>query len=77
MLMSDYVKKVEIRREDYGQIVSQVKGYANGKVERGTVDQDQPPQGARFPAWVREAEGVALTSPLMLEEESKGTEAKI
>lgn len=34
-----------------------VKGYVSGKVETAVVDQDQaPPQGMNFPAWVREAE---------------------
>lgn len=68
MLMSDYVKKVEISRENYKQVVSQVKGYTSGKVEGTTTNQDQPPpQERRVPAWVREAEGQAVEAPLMLE----------
>ena len=57
VLMADHVKKVEISREDYEQIVNQVKAYASGKVQSTATDQDQPPpQGRRVPAWVREAE---------------------
>ena len=68
MLMSDYVKKVEISRENYKQVVSQVKGYTSGKVKGTTPNQDQPPpQERRVPAWVREAEGQAVEAPLMLE----------
>ena len=78
VLMADHVKKVEISRENYEQVVRQAKGYTSGKVEGTTTNQDQPPpQERRVPAWVREAEGQASESPLMLEEESKGTEAKI
>ena len=76
-LLNDYVKVVEIGREDYEQMVSQVKGYARGIVESSTMDQDQPLQGTRFPVWVREAEGEALEFLPMLKEEGKGTEVKI
>lgn len=57
VLMADHVKKVEISREDYEQVLKQVKTYASGKVQGTATDQDQPPmQGRRVPAWVREAE---------------------
>ena len=57
VLMADHVKAVEISRNEYEQMISQVKGYVSGKVETAVVDQDQPPpQGMNFPAWVREAE---------------------
>ena len=55
--MADHVKKVEISREDYEQVLKQVKTYASGNVQSTATDQDQPPpQGKRVPEWVREAE---------------------
>lgn len=57
VLMADHVKKVEISREDYEQVLKQVKTYASGNVQSTATDQDQPPpQGKRVPEWVREAE---------------------
>ena len=57
VLMADHVKKVEISREDYEQVLNQVKGYTSGKEQNTATDQDQPPpQERRVPAWVREAE---------------------
>lgn len=57
VLMADHVKKVEISREDYEQMIRQVKEYASGNVQIAATDQDQPPpQGRRVPAWVLEAE---------------------
>ena len=57
VLMADHVKKVEISREDYEQVLNQVKGYTSGKEQNAATDQDQPPpQKRRVPAWVREAE---------------------
>lgn len=57
VLMADHVKKVEISREDYEQMIRQVKSYASGNVQTAATEQDQPPpEGRRVPAWVQEAE---------------------
>lgn len=64
-LLNDYVQVVEISRESYEQVISQVKAYASGKVGSTATEQDQPPpQGTRLPAWVREAEGEAFEEML-------------
>lgn len=56
-LLSDYVKSVEIGREQYEQVIRQVKAYASGKMQTAATIQDQPPpEGRRVPAWVQEAE---------------------
>lgn len=57
VLMAEHVKKVEISREDYEQMIRQVKSYASGNVQTAATEQDQPPpEGRRVPAWVQEAE---------------------
>ena len=57
VLMADHVKKVEISREQYEQMVRQVKAYAGGNLQTAATIQDQPPsEGRRVPAWVQEAE---------------------
>ena len=56
-LMEDRVKKIEISRENYEQMLRQVKGYTSGNVQTAVTIQDQPPpEGRRVPAWVQEAE---------------------
>lgn len=63
-LLSDYVKSVEIGREQYEQVIRQVKAYGSGKMQAATTKQDQPPpQGRNVPAWVREAEASAEVLP--------------
>lgn len=60
VLMADHVRKVEISREQYEQMVRQVKAYAGGNVQTAAMIQDQPPpEGRRVPAWVQEAEASA------------------
>lgn len=57
VLMADHVKKVEISREDYEQMIRQVKSYASGNVQTAATEQDQPPpEGRSVPTWVQEAE---------------------
>lgn len=77
-LLSDYVKSVEIGREQYEQVIRQVKAYASGKMQTAATIQDQPPpQGKRVPAWIGEAEALAAQSQPMLEEDSMGREAEV
>ena len=78
VLMADHVKKVEISRENYEQMLRQVKGYTSGNVQTAATIQDQPlPQGKSVPAWVREAEALAAQSQPMLEEDNTGTDAEV
>lgn len=74
-LLNDYVKAVEISREEYQQVVRQVKGYANGEVQSTAMDWDQPPpQGVKLPAWIREAEKLASQAMPTLEQTTEGAE---
>ena len=48
VLMADHVKKVEISREDYEQVLNQVKGYTSGKEQNTATDQeDQGAEGGK------------------------------
>lgn len=64
VLMADHMKKVEISRESYEQMLRQVKGYTSGNVQTAATIQDQPPlEGRRVPAWVQEAEACEEVLP--------------
>lgn len=57
VLMSNYVKYIEITKQDYNKILMQLNSYKNGKLSTAATDQDQPPPKKLIPPeWVSEAE---------------------
>lgn len=55
-LMELYVRRIEIKPQDYSAILNQLNEYVKGTVQFDISDPDQPPAPPNYPAWAIYAE---------------------
>ena len=66
LLMEQYVKKVNIKQQDYKRILGQLHEYEKGTVQLVVIDPDQPPdKEPPCPDWVQEAKNAADAGGLL------------